>query len=185
MPRTRMDDLVEELEYNDNEETSSSLESTKKPKKKFQQTDLIMCKSVTNGGLFLEGSKTKQLYQWNDYGDETEVEYRDLVAEVRTKSNFVFAPWFIVEDQDFVDEFPQLKNFYAQYLSVKDLRDILNLPISQMAKKISDLPKGAQESVRTIASSMVKSGAIDSVAKIKKLDEIFETDMEFLSSLLQ
>jgi phosphoglucomutase len=54
-----------------------------------------------------------------------------------------------------------------------------------MAKKISELPKGAKETLRTIAASMVSSGAIDSVAKIKKLDEIFETDMEFLSSLLQ
>lgn len=185
MPRTRMDDLVEELGNIENKEGDVVSEKARSAKKKFQQTDLIMCRSVTNGGLFLEGSKTKQLYKWNDYGDETEVEYRDLVAEVRLKSNFVFAPWFIVEDQDFVDEFPQLKNFYAQYLSVKDLKDILDLPVSQMAKRISELPKGAQESVKTIAASMVKSGAIDSVAKIKKLDEIFETDMEFLSSLLQ
>ncbi len=184
MPRTRMDDLVEELEQTEDVAESVS-EGTKKAKRKLQQTDLIQCKSVTNGGLFLEGSKTKQLYQWNDYGDETEVEYRDLVAEVRLRTNFVFAPWFIVEDQDFIEEFPQLKTFYSQYLSVKDLRDILNLPVNQMAKKISELPKGAQDSIKTIAASMVKSGAIDSVAKIKKLDEIFETDMEFLSSLLQ
>lgn len=181
MPRTRMDDLVEVLSKED--ETPET--PKKKEKKKFQQSDLIMCRSVTTGGLFLEGSKTKQLYQWNDYGDESEVEYRDLVAEVRLKSNFVFAPWFIVEDDDFIEEFPQLKQFYAQYLSVKDLREILNLPVSQMARRISELPQGAKESLRTLAASMIKSGAIDSVSKIKKLDEIFETDMEFLSSLLQ
>ena len=85
MPRTRMDDLVEVLSKED--ETPET--PKKKEKKKFQQSDLIMCRSVTTGGLFLEGSKTKQLYQWNDYGDESEVEYRDLVAEVRLKSNFV------------------------------------------------------------------------------------------------
>ena len=180
MPRTRMDDLVEELN-----ETEVVEEPKKKEKKRFQQTDLIMCRSVTNGGLFLEGSKTKQLYQWNDYGDETEVEYRDLVAEVRVHSNFIFTPWFIIEDSDFVEEFPQLKEFYAKYLDVKDLRKIMELPISQMAKRISELPQGAKDSVKTLAASMVSSGAIDSVSKIKKLDEIFETDMEFLSSLIQ
>lgn len=184
MPRTKMDDLAEEL--NNAEVKAVELEEPKKKeKKKFQQTDLVMCRSVTTGGLFMEGSKTKQLYQWNDYGDESEVEYRDLVAEVRVKSNFVFAPWFIIEDDDFVEEFPQLKQFYAQYLSVKDLRDIINLPVNQMAKKISELPKGAKDSLRSIAAAMIKSGAIDSVQKIKALDEIFDTDMEFLSSLLQ
>lgn len=182
MPRTKMDDLVEELNKDD---SVVSEEPKKKEKKKFQQTDLIMCKSVVVGGLFLEGSKTKQIYQWNDYGDESEVEYRDLVAEVRSRSAYVFNPWFIVEDEDFIEEFPQLKQFYTQYLSVRDLKEILELPVSQMAKKISELPSGAKESLKTIAASMVSSGAIDSVAKIKKLDEIFETDMEFLSSLLQ
>lgn len=182
MPRTKMDDLVEELNKDD---SVVSEEPKKKEKKKFQQTDLIMCRSVVVGGLFLEGSKTKQIYQWNDYGDESEVEYRDLVAEVRSRSAYVFNPWFIVEDEDFIEEFPQLKQFYTQYLSVRDLKEILELPVSQMAKKISELPSGAKESLKTIAASMVSSGAIDSVAKIKKLDEIFETDMEFLSSLLQ
>ena len=182
MPRTKMDDLVEEL---NKDESVVSEEPKKKEKRKFQQTDLIMCRSVVVGGLFLEGSKTKQIYQWNDYGDESEVEYRDLVAEVRSRSAYVFNPWFIVEDEDFIEEFPQLKQFYTQYLSVRDLKEILELPVSQMAKKISELPKGAQESLKTIAASMVSSGAIDSVTKIKKLDEIFETDMEFLSSLLQ
>ena len=182
MPRTKMDDLVEELNKDD---SVVSEEPKKKEKRKFQQTDLIMCRSVVVGGLFLEGSKTKQIYQWNDYGDESEVEYRDLVSEVRSRSAYVFNPWFIVEDEDFIEEFPQLKQFYTQYLSVRDLKEILELPVSQMAKKISELPKGAQESLKTIAASMVSSGAIDSVAKIKKLDELFETDMEFLSSLLQ
>lgn len=183
MPRTKMDDLAEEL---NREEGLSAEEPNNVPKKKkFEQTDFIMCRSVTTGGLFMEGSKTKQLYQWNDYGDESEVEYRDLVAEVRLKSDFVFAPRFIVEDDDFIEEFPQLKQFYSQFFSVKDLREILDLPVSQMAKKITELPKGAKESLRSIAASMVSSGAIDSVSKIKKLDEIFDTDMEFLSSLLQ
>ena len=182
MPRTKMDTLAEEL---NKEEQLEKEPETPKKKKKFEQTDLVLCRSVTTGGLYMEGSKTKQIYQWSDYGDESEIEYRDLVAEIRTKSPFIFTPRFIIEDEDFIAEFPQLSQFYAQYLSVKDLREILELPVSQMARKISELPQGAKESIRTIASSMVASGAIDSVAKIKKLDEIFDTDMEFLSSLMK
>ena len=182
MPRTKMDDLAEEL---NKDEGFVLEESKKKEKKKFQQTDLIMCRSVIDGGLFLEGSKSKQLYQWNDYGDESEVEYRDLVAELRARTSFLFAPWFIVEDEDFIAEFPQLKQFYSQYLSAKDLRDILELPVNQMARKIEELPGSAKETLRGIAAAMVQSGAIDSISKVKKLDEIFETEMEFLSSLIQ
>lgn len=180
MPRTRMDNLAEPL--NDNE-----IIETEKPKtkKKFEQTDYIMCRSVVTGGLYLEGSKTKQVYAWTEYGDETEIEYRDLVAEVRQRSEFVFGPRFIVENEDFIEEFPQLKQFYNQYYSVKELGDILELPVNQMAKKIEELPKGAKESIRTLAASKISTGFIDSVAKIKKLDEIFDTDLEMLSSLVK
>lgn len=187
MPRTKMDALAEELNRDEGftVDENKPEEKQEKKRKKFEQTDLIMCRSVIKGGLYFEGSKTKQLYQWNDYGDESEVEYRDLVAEVRIKSNFLFDPRFIVEDEDFVEEFPQLKQFYSQYYSVKELGNILELPVNEMARRIIELPKGAQESLRNIASSRIASGAIDSVSKIKKLDEIFETDMEFLSSLIQ
>lgn len=182
MPRTRMDNLAETL---NNEEILEPVKSEKKAKKKFEQTDYIMCRSVVSGGLFLEGSKTKQVYTWTEYGDETELEYRDLVAEVRQRSEFVFGPRFIVEDNDFIEEFPQLKQFYNQYYSVRELGDILELPTNQMAKKIEELPKGAKESMRSLAASRISSGLIDSVSKIKKLDEIFDTDLEFLSSLMK
>lgn len=181
MPRTRIDNLVDEP----NTEVLETEQPKKKIKKKFEQTDYIMCRSVITGGLFLEGSKTKQVYSWTEYGDETEIEYRDLVAEVRQRSEYVFGPRFIVEDEDFIEEFPQLKQFYNQYFSVKELGDILELPVNQMARKIEELPKGAKDSLKTLAASRIAAGLIDSVSKIKKLDEIFETDLEFLSSLMK
>lgn len=181
MPRTRMDNLAETL---NNEEVIETVKTEKKAKKKFEQTDYIRCRSVVSGGLYLEGFKSKQVYAWTEYGDETEVEYRDLVSEVRQRSEFVFGPRFIVEDDDFIEEFPQLKQFYNQYYSVSELGSILDLPINQMAKKIEELPKGAKETMRTLAASRISSGLIDSVSKIKKLDEIFNTDLEFLSSLM-
>lgn len=184
MPKTKMDELAKRLNDEDGFIPEDSVEDNSKKKKVFTQTDLIMCRSVTTGGLYMEGAKTKQLYQWSDYGDESEVEYRDLVAEIRSRSSYIFTPRFIIEDEDFVNENPQLKQFYSQYLGVKELREILNLPVAAMAKKIVELPAGAKDSLRNIASSMIASGAIDSVAKIKKLDELFDTDMEFLSSLL-
>ncbi len=179
MPKTRMDNLVETLNENEAPETAV------KAKKKFDQSEAIKCRSVVTGGLYLEGSKTKQVYSWSDYDDETDVEYRDLVAEVRQKSVYIFGPRFIVMNDDFIEEFPQLKQFYSQYFSVRELGEILELPVNQMAKKIADLPKGAKESIRNLAASKISSGAIDSVSKIKKLDEIFETDLEFLSSLMK
>lgn len=191
MPRTKLDKLVEELNNDDTvkETVARATEKvTSRPapeKKKFGQEDLITCKSVITGGLYMEGQKSKQLYVFGDYGGETEIEYRDLVAEVRLNSSFVFEPRFIIEDEDFIEGFPQLKQFYAKYLSAQDIRNILELPTNQMLKRMQELPSSSLDSLRNTAATMVATGAIDSVSKIKALDEFFETDMEFLSSLMQ
>lgn len=189
MPRTKMDTLAEQLnsepEVTEVEAAKKVEEAApaKKEKKKFEQTSPIMCRSVVIGGLFLEGSKTKNLYEWRSYGDEVEVEYRDLVSEVRAKSSAIFSPWLIVEDDDFVEEFPQLKQFYIDHYPVRELRDILDLPVKEMVKAIKDLPAGAKDTFRNLAAEAVASGQLDSVNKIKALDEIYDTDLNLLASL--
>lgn len=184
MPRTKMDALVEQLNSED-KEVKEAAEATpqKKEKKKFEQTTGIMCRSVVLGGLFLEGSKSKTLYEWRSYGDEVEVEYRDLVSEIRARASSVFSPWFIVEDDDFVEEFPQLKQFYIDHYKVRDLKDILDLPLKEMVKAINELPAGAKDTFKNLAAEAVANGLLDSVNKIKALDEIFETDLNLLASL--
>lgn len=188
MPKTRLDNLVDELEAEESFEMPDNTKekAPKKPKKKvFQPSEGIHCRSVVQGGLFMDGTKTQMTYRWVDYGDVVEVEYRDLVAEVRTHSPFVFNPFFIIDDDDFINEFPQLKQFYTQAYSMRELRDILNLPVNEMVAKMKELPKGAIESLKTIASSQVSSGRLDSVKKIKALDDFFGTDLNLLQSLFQ
>lgn len=156
-----------------------------KPKRKFKQDEGVMCRSSVIGGLWLDGPKSKLTYRWIEYGDEEEVEYKDLVALVRSKSSYIYNPMFIIEDEDFIEEFPQLKKFYDEQYSVKELSDVLKLPINSMVATINTLPAGAIESLKNIASTQVVNGELDSVKKIKALDECFGTELNLLASLFQ
>ena len=155
-----------------------------KEKKVFSQEDRIPCRSVITGGLYMEGSKTKYLYEWSGYGDVVDVEYRDLVPVVRDRTIFAFGPWFIVEDDDFVKEFPNLKKFYDESYSIKDLKLIINLPVGDMVAEIKSLPKTAVESLKSITSEMISDGSLDSVKKIKALDELFGTDLQLIAKMV-
>lgn len=166
------------------EETKPVVE--KKVEKKVEQkvfdpSDGILCRSVTQGGLFMPGAKTHMVYEWVEYGDETQVEYADLAAAVRTKSSYVFGPMFIVEDDDFIREFPQLKKFYTENYSISDLEGILQMPLDKMSEEITTLPKTAIESLKVLAASSISDGTLDSVAKIKTLDELFGTNLSILA----
>lgn len=164
-------------------EDSTTEETVVKKKKVFDQSDGVMCVSITQGKLYVEGSKTGMLYSFSDYGDETEIEYRDLVGLIRSKDKSVFEPRFVVDDKDFVEEYPALKKFYDDEFSIKNIKKILLMPDDQMVAEIEKLPRGAADSLKSIAAEQVANGEIDSVRKIKALDTVFGTNLNLLGEL--
>ena len=145
--------------------------------KKYDKEDVIPCKSITNGKLLVDGEKSGILYRWADYGDIEEIEYQDLIYMIRAHRASVYRPRFIIQDEEFVAQHKDLKELYDSLYSIKDLKDILNLPVTQMRKAIEELPEGAFESIKGVAASMIHNGQYDSVKKIKVLDEIFDTKL--------
>lgn len=156
----------------------------KKEKKTYAPTDGILCKSITNGGLYMPGLKSNILYTWIDAGDVIEVEYQDLQAAIRSNNGYVMNPFFVIEDEELVAQFPQLKKIYDALYSVGELEYVLTeLSPGDMKATILSLPKGAQDSIKHLASKMVSDGRLDSVRKIKVLDEIFDTEMSIMTGL--
>ena len=155
----------------------------KKPRK-YEATEGVSCRSITPGGLYMEGIKSHILYEWADNGDVTEVEYQDLVAAIRSNVSYINKPYFIIEDEEFIEQFPQINKIYESMYSVKNLRDVLtDLSPTDMKATILSLPDGAKESIKHIASQMISNGTLDSVQKIKFLDEIFGTRLMLMTEL--
>lgn len=153
-------------------------------KRVFEQSDGVACRSVVSGKLYVEGIKTGMIYPFMDYGDITEIEYRDLIAAVRSKDKAVYEPRFIVEDKDFIAEYPALDEFYSSRFKTRDIKKILNMPIDEMREAISTLPNGAKESLKSLAVQQVADGTLDSNKKIKVLDEIFDTNLSLVGELI-
>ena len=136
------------------------------------------------GGIYMPGLKSNILYTWIDAGDVIEVEYQDLQAAIRSNNGYVMNPFFVIEDEELVAQFPQLKKIYNTLYSVGDLEDVITeLSPGDMKATILSLPKGAQDSIKHLASKMVSDGRLDSVRKIKVLDEIFDTEMSIMTGL--
>lgn len=173
-------------------DTDTEIKSEVKPveltkaKKKFEPTDPVICRSVCQGVLYMEGQNTKIMYRFDDYGSEVGIEYRDLVSEVRSNnSSFIYNPMFVVDDEDFIEEFPALKKFYEKHYSVTDLKGILKLSPEEMMAEIEALPKGAAEQLKLIASAMVSDGTLDSMKKIKALEEFYGVDMSIIANVVE
>lgn len=152
------------------------------PKRKLKDGDYIMCHSVTAGGLNIN-CRSRNHYEFKDYGDRNEIEYRDLVELVRKHSDHIFVPRVIIDDEDFLEEFPELKRFYAEQFTVSDLKEVLRLSPDRMEKEIEKLPSDVMGTIKSLAATMVGNGEIDSVRKIRTLTKVFGTDFNLLSEL--
>lgn len=153
-----------------------------KENKVFTDSDYILCRSVWSGGLNVD-SQSGNLYRFNDYGSECEINYRDLVTMIRRGSEHVFLPRFVILDEDFLKEFPTVQRVYGTMYTRDDLIEILDLPVTRMKAEITKLPKATKDSMRNLIATQIANGRLDSISKVRALTEIFESDFNLLSDL--
>ncbi|MGN0245519.1 MAG: hypothetical protein ACI4DK_06115 [Lachnospiraceae bacterium] len=170
-----------ETENLNNEEVQEAVSTSvkKKTPRKFEQNDPILCKSVTYGELLYPAKKSQLLYSWANYGDVTEVEYQDLQALRSTKSAYLNAPYFVIEDEELLEQWPELKKLYEKIATV-DIDKMFDLPINKFKIALRNLPVGFRDSIKNIASAKILDGTLDSLSKIKAVDEVFNTDLKLL-----
>lgn len=178
-------DLVDNQENN----ITNDVKSKQSPKiekakpKKYAATDPIICMSITPGELGMIGLKSGTNYTWNGRGDEIEVEYHDLVAAIRVNKKHITEPYFIIQDPDFLAQYPDVEKIYSNMYTVKDLKDVLKLEPSRMKELLIALPNGAREAIKNIASTMIANGTLDSINRIKVLDEVFDINLMLMTEL--
>jgi len=156
--------------------------ATKKPiaksSRKYAPDDMITCRSITYGELLLAGKKSKLLYSWANYGDTTDVEFQDLQALKSTRSTYLFKPRIVIEDEELVEQWD--KDFGEMYKSIVDVdvEDMFKLPLNQFKSRLKKAPKGVQQAVKNIAGEKILNGSLDSLAKVKAIDDILGTDLK-------
>ena len=164
--------------------TEESVEQeVKKPTpRKYAPDDLIPCRSVTYGELLLSAPKSKLMYVWANYNDVTEVEFQDLQALKSTRSNYLFRPRIVIEDEELVEQWSKdFKDMYSKITHV-DVEEIFDLPIGKFKTALKNAPKGVQQAVKNIAGEKIMNGSLDSLAKIKAIDDILGTDLKLYLS---
>ena len=148
--------------------------------KSFAPDDEIECVSVTAGELIITGKKTGRVYDWANYGDTAYVEFQDLKAEVHNaKSRPIYDPLFMIEDEDVLalPEFAKVAESYKDALSIDEIDNLFNLSQQQFASQLKKLPVGIKNTIKSIARDKMEDGTLDSINKIKILDQVLGTDL--------
>lgn len=159
-------------------EETEVVKEVKKAPRKYAPDDMVTCRSITFGELLMTGKKSGLLYSWANHGDTTEVEYQDLQALKSTRSSYLFKPRFVVEDEELIAQWgKEFENLYQSIVDV-DVEALFKLPTAQLKAKLKKAPRGVQQAVKNIAGEKILNGTLDSLAKIKAIDEVLGTDLK-------
>ena len=158
-------------------EEVETVKETKKAPRKYAPDDMISCRSVTFGELLMTGKKSGLLYSWSNHGDVTEVYYQDLQALKSTHSSYLYRPRFVIEDEELVAQWGKdFEKLYQDIVDV-DVESLFKLTAAQLKAKLKKAPRGVQQAVKNIAGEKIMNGSLDSLAKIKAIDEVLGTDL--------
>lgn len=144
----------------------------------FDKEDLIPCMSVTTGELIYHESfsKSRTRYEWLQYGDVTEVEYQDLKAMLARKSDYLFYPYFIVMDEDFLKENSQLQDVTNQFYGLDNPRNFFDKTPVALEAFLNSAPEGVRDAAKTAAAKLIKDGELDSIRIVKTIDKTLGTE---------
>lgn len=152
----------------------------------YAPTDGVLCRSVTAGELGMIGRKTGTLYLWANCGDCIEVEYQDLKAENLVRSVYLYSPLFVVEDEALLStkEWSRLnEEVYSKLYSADDIDSFFSLDNGNFKRILMEMPSGMKNTIRSLTATKIQDGSLDSLTKIKIIDEVLDTD--FINSYLE
>lgn len=172
------EELKAELEQKQTQNTERKKELKEAPPKRveidrFEQIPVMNC---TNGKLIYISKKTGAEFVWTDYGDVEYLEMQELISMRSGSKDFLSFPYIIVLDDNAVN-YLGLTKMYENLTNLENIEDIFELRINDFKEIVDNAPKGLIHTIVTKARQMHDNGELDSISKIKYLNEKFGTDI--------
>lgn len=152
-----------------------SEEKADKPNQKIVAKDIDLGQYVTvrngfQGKLIYISPKTKEEFEWDTFGDEQEMELRELKNAKSSVKAFFKNNWFMF-DEDWIVDFLGVKEFYKHAVSIDEFDSIFLQSPSELKATLEDMSDGQKRSVAYRARVMIKDGEIDSIKTIQTIED--------------
>lgn len=166
-------------------------QSTVADKKKLKLNDNVSILVASNifGELIYVNHKTGDKYTWENMGDVQSLYVSDIRAMKSNQRKFLEENWIVIigiadtsEEYENVDlaeiyEALQISNYYKEFLCPSNLNDVFNWSVDEIRNKVSKMPTSTKETIAIRANELIKAGIIDSISKVKVLEEVIGCEL--------
>lgn len=139
--------------------------------KDIDDSQYVPVRNGFQGKLIYRSKRTGELFVWSEFGDEQEMELRELRNAKNSYKSFFINNWFMFDDDyKWVIDYLGLKQFYQYALDVEGFDEIFSQSPAELKKTISKLSEGQKKSVTYRAKELIAEGKIDSLSVISALE---------------
>lgn len=162
-------------------EDSTSTKNKSRQKKKLTPKDIdptqyVVVKNGFQGRLVYKSKKTGELFTWNEFGSEQEMELRELKDAKNTYKRFFQNNWFMF-DEDWIVDYLGVGHFYENAISIEEFDTIFEKDADEVKKIVEKLSSGQKKSVAYRAKQLISEGKIDSNRVIAALEESLNIEL--------
>lgn len=146
-----------------------------------KEIDLGMYIPVRNGfqgSLCYISSRTREVFEWENFGDTQEIELRELRNAKSSAKKFFEKNWFMFDEEyKWVISYLGLNQYYKNAINLEDFDDLFKKDPAELREIISRLSDGQRSSVAFRARQLVAEGGIDSLKVISALESILGIEL--------
>lgn len=157
----------------DEKETADVAAATeKKPlvAKDIDPEQYVIVRNGFHGKLIYKSSRTGEKFVWESFGDEQEMQLRELRNAKNTSKKFFINNWFMF-DEDWIIDYLGVGQFYKNAISIEHFDDVFKKSNTELKKFIGGMSAGQKKSLTYRATEMIASGELDSRKTISVLEE--------------
>lgn len=140
--------------------------------KDVDPNQIIIVKNGFQGKLVYISPRTHETYKWDGFGDEQEMELRELRNAKSASKKFFINNWFMFDEENmWVVDYLGLNQYYKKALSLDDFESVFQKSPAKIEEIINGLSSGQKSSLAYRARQMIADGEIDSRKVINTLEE--------------
>lgn len=176
---------------------SETVETDVKPliknitKKKLKLDDdvVISVKSNIFGKLIYINHKTGDETIWENMGDTQPLSVSDLRAMKAKQIMFFKENWITIDaiedaDSDYDDvevseiyDALQISQYYKDFICPDNLNVVFNWSVDEIKNKLPRMTRSVKESIAIRANELIKEGILDSISKLKAIEEVLGCEL--------
>ena len=146
--------------------------------KNIDTNQYITVRNGHHGVLVYTSNRTGENYRWDDYGDEQEMQLRELRDAKNSSKKMFLNNWFLFDkEDDWVIDYLGVRNYYKNAIGYGEFDAIFQKSPDELKAMIAEMSEGQKNAVCHRAKQLIFDGEIDSRKCIAALEEALNVEL--------